>query len=148
MSRCIPQGFFLHYPSIGLSLCKVCWTVERCTMTPSTARCSWSFFRGDLWLGCDYSNHSSYFSWPTTSFLHKDCSCGFPFSHYISDCGESPQTFYDNCLYQRSSTGGPRPPGGPRRYCRGSAKLFPLQHFFPLTAMRSEERRVGEERTS
>src|SRR4029434_5336357 len=25
-------------------------------------------------------------------------------------------------LEQRSSTGGPRPPGGPRRYCRGSAK--------------------------
>src|SRR4029434_1844248 len=42
MSRCIPQGFFLHHPSIGLSLCKVCWTVEQCTMTPSAARCSWS----------------------------------------------------------------------------------------------------------
>ena len=50
-------------------------------------------FRGDLWFVCDYSNHSSslpfiYLSWPTTSFLHKDCSCGFPFSYYISDCGD------------------------------------------------------------
>src|SRR4029434_7363291 len=35
-----------------------------------------------------------------------------------------------NSIDQRSSTGGPRPPGGPRRYCRGSAKLFHLKHFF------------------
>ena len=52
MSPCKPQvtlllvstqtRLFMHYPSIELSLCKVCWTVERCTMTPSAARCSWS----------------------------------------------------------------------------------------------------------
>src|SRR4029434_8325156 len=34
-----------------------------------------------------------------------------------------------NAQEQRSSTGGPRPPGGPRKYCRGSAKLFHLKHF-------------------
>ena len=50
-------------------------------------------FRGDLWFECDYSNYSlslifRYFSWPTTSFLHKDCSCGVLFSNYISDCGD------------------------------------------------------------
>ena len=49
---CLPQAtllvvsmqkrLFMHYPSIGLSLYKGCWTVERCTMTPSAAWCSWS----------------------------------------------------------------------------------------------------------
>ena len=52
MSLRIPQAtllvvstqkrLFMHHPSVGLSLCKVRWTVERCTMTPSAARCSWS----------------------------------------------------------------------------------------------------------
>ena len=61
MSLCIPQAtllvvsmqkrLFMHYLSIGLSLCKVCWILERCTMTPSAASCCWS----SLEIVCDLS---------------------------------------------------------------------------------------------
>src|SRR4029434_5144413 len=43
-------------------------------------------------------------------------------------------------LCQRSSTGGPRPPGGPRRYCRGSAKLFHLKHFSLFQKLKTSNR--------
>src|SRR4029434_7989603 len=49
----------------------------------------------------------------------------------------SPHPHPSNGLDQRSSTGGPRPPGGPWRYCRGSAKLFHLKHFFPLPKIKN-----------
>ena len=59
-----------------------------------------------LWFVCDYSNHSSslasrYFSWPTTYFLHKDCSCGFPLSYYIAIflTVEIDTKLFDNILY-------------------------------------------------
>src|SRR4029434_5710139 len=43
-------------------------------------------------------------------------------------------------LRQRSSTGGPRPPGGPWRYCRGSAKLFHLKHFSLFQKLKTSNR--------
>src|SRR4029434_602286 len=46
----------------------------------------------------------------------------------------------NNGLHQRSSTGGPRPPGGPRRYCSGSAKLFHLKHFSLFQKLKTSNR--------
>src|SRR4029434_8030808 len=43
-------------------------------------------------------------------------------------------------LAQRSSTGGLRPSGGLRRYCRGSAKLFHLKHFSLFQKLKTSNR--------
>lgn len=103
MSLCIPQRtllvgstqkrLFPHCPSIELFLVHNvldCRTVYNDIISCSVLGTLWRWSVVCLW----HFNHSlllhfRYFSWSTTSFLHKDCFCGFPFSNYISDWGET-----------------------------------------------------------